>query len=614
MQASRGMQPNDVVIDRDVKVPMRDETHMACNIYYPAVDGKKSEGAFPVILERTPYDKNRHFLHLTGQFFARFGYVFVIQDVRGRYGSDGEFFFIFNEKDEGRDGYDTIEWIGSQSWCNGKVGTTGLSFTGMNQQTLAVLNPPYLASQFIIDCGLNYWERPLRQNGAFAMGIMLPYVFRMARHGKEASQNPSLGQLLDRDFREVYRYLEHLPLKKGATTLAHASSYEGWYLGMATHGDYDEFWQQPSATVEGRLDQWKDVPICFVTGWYAHHLTASIEKYRYLTERHSSPVRVVVGPWLHSYDDMVSATWAGDVDFGPGASLGELNVSRLRWFNETLRGEETGAAENSSIHYYTLGGGSGLTDASWRMQHGGQGWSTTTVWPPQGVTETNYYLHPDGLLAPEAPLADNDSSSFTYDPKNPVPTIGGSFQNPGVPGFIAGGAFDQRGQPKKFASSKDSIPLSFRQDVLVFQTPALEKSVEITGEITVKFFVSSSCVDTDFTVKLVDVYPPNVDYPEGFAMNLTDSIVRMRYRNGRRTAEIIEPDEIYEVEILLHSISNVFQQGHHIRLDVSSSNFPFYDVNPNSGGPQGMPGPMQIATNTVHHDVFRPSHVTLPIK
>lgn len=605
------VQSYDAILQRNVLVPMRDGTRMGTNIYFPARNGKVSPGRFPVIVERTPYNKNRLSLHLSGLFFARFGYVCAIQDSRGRGDSEGEFAMLFNVKHEGDDGYDTIEWLAAQPWSDGKVGTIGLSFTGMNQQAVAVCKPPSLASQFILDCGINYWSRPLRQNGAFGQGIMYPYVFRMARDGKEAQANPEVARLLDQDYRNLIKYLDRLPLKPGTTSLAHAPSYEAWYLGMATHSDYDEFWHRLTANQEEHIEHWKDVPICFVTGWYGHHVNSNFFKYHKLKALHKSPPKLIIGHWAHNYEIM-ETTWAGGVDFGIDASMGALNTHRLRWFDQTLKGLDTGVYDTPGIQYFVMGGGSGRMTGDWRMDHGGR-WAATEAWPPPGSTSTRYYFHGDGSLRPEPQSEANASITYTFNPKDPVPTVGGMYQTPGVPGLIEGGAFDQRGNPKLFAACKDTLPLSTRQDVLVFQTPPLAEDVELTGDIKARLWVSSSAVDTDFTVKLVDVYPPNPDYPEGFAMNIQDTIVRMRYRNGRTTGELIKPGEIYELDLSVYNTSNVFSKGHRIRVDISSSNFPLWDVNPNTGGPLGVQGPVIVAQNTLHHDREHPSQIELPV-
>ena len=228
------------------------------------------------------------------------------------------------------------------------------------------------------------------------------------------------------------------------------------------------------------------------------------------------------------------------------------------------------------------------------------------------MTPTPYYLHGDGSLSTEKPESEARPSEFTFNPADPVPTIGGNFPEKAIPGLLDGGGFDQRGRTDLILF-QDTLPLSSRRDVLVFRTPPLAEDMELTGPITVRLFVSSSAVDTDFTAKLIDEYPPNPDYPEGFALNITDSIVRMRYRDSRDKATLMEPGEVYEISIEPQATSNLFVRGHRIRVDISSSNFPHYDINPNTGEPLGLERRAVVAHQKVFHDAARPSHIVLPI-
>jgi putative CocE/NonD family hydrolase len=243
------------------------------------------------------------------------------------------------------------------------------------------------------------------------------------------------------------------------------------------------------------------------------------------------------------------------------------------------------------------------------MEHGGR-WRAEQEWPLARTQYTPYYLHADGALSPETPAADARPTTYAFDPTDPVPTIGGNISV----GYevMPNGAFDQRGSSAVFGA-KDGLPLSARSDVLVFQTPPLAEDVEVTGPITVELWASSACVDTDFTAKLLDVYPPNVDYPDGYAMNIGDSIIRARFRNDRTRAEFLTPGEVARFTITLYPTSNVFARGHHIRLDISSSNFPRFDVNPNTGDPLGHHRRTVVAHNTVYHDAAHPSHILLPV-
>jgi putative CocE/NonD family hydrolase len=601
----------DVVIERDVGVRMRDGIQLVADVYLPALDGRAVDGRFPTVIERTPYDRGRLDLELTARYFAARGYVVVLQDSRGRFDSDGRFHFFFSEHHEGLDGNDTLAWIAGQPWSDGKVGTTGLSLTGANQQALAITHPENLTTQVILDCGYNYWRRPLRVNGAFNEGITLPYVFWMAMGSPEAAADPSIRQALRGGLADIEQWTRRLPLKRGASPLALVPDYEDWYLEMATTGDYVGLWTNPTATLEDHIDEYPDIPVCFVTSWYGHHAWANFVKLTELRRRNQSPVKLVSGIWLHAFDYM-QQSHIGDVEFGNAAAVA-LDDFRLRWFDQFLKGLDTGVLDTPTARVFHMGGGSGARNLAGRMVHGGR-WLSFDEWPPPEADTRTYHLTDDGQLAAESP-EDSEPTTYVYDPAHPVPTIGGAFQTPlggSVTGLLYGGAFDQRGT-RSLMTCTDELPLSARPDVLVFRTPVLEHAVDVVGDVEVRLWVSSSAPDTDFTVKLVDEHPPTADYPEGYAMNIVDSIVRMRYRNGRTTAELIEPGRLYEITIAAMPTANRFAAGHRIRLDISSSSFPQFDVNPNTGGPLGQSRGHVVAHNSVYHDRERPSRIVLPV-
>ena len=600
-------------VDEKVMVPMRDGVQLATTIYRPAVGGRPVHGPFPVLVERTPYDRHQKKLRQSGMFLARFGYVVAMQDCRGRFDSEGVFDTEhFRAQEEGEDGFDTIEWLAAQPWSTGNVGTIGISQTGHNQQSAAVLNPPSLASQFIGDCALNNWRSPVRQNGAFSQGIVFRLALRMARHSPAALDDPRIQARLDRAWRDVAKYRAVFPVRRGQTPLAEAPDWEAWYFDAASGTDYDEFWSHPSASQDETKEHWKDVPVCLTTGWYGHHLAQNIEKYRFLRQHHTSPVKLIVGPWIHM--NILGASWSGDVEYGPASHRDDHDWVRLRWFDETLKSMHTGILDGPALDYFVMGTGDGRRSEEGRIFHGGH-WSSTDAWPPADSQPLTLFLHADGRLRPDAPDEPSASSAYDFDPKDPVPTVGGNFHgSSGVSLTGEGGPFDQRGHPQLLPYCKDDLPLSLRSDVLVFETEPLDHDLEVVGDLSVVVFVASSAPDTDFTAKLVDVYPPTTALPNGYAMNVQDAIVRMRYRDGRKRGECIEPGRTYELTIPLQATANVFKRGHRLRLDISSSNYPLYDVNPNTGGPLGVPGPMSVARNTVFHDRDRPSHLQLSVR
>jgi hypothetical protein len=305
--------------------------------------------------------------------------------------------------------------------------------------------------------------------------------------------------------------------------------------------------------------------------------------------------------------------FAGDVTFGPEV-IDHYNGLRLRWFDYWLKGLDTGVMSEPPVKIFVMGGGSGkktydVLGLAGRLSHGGY-WRGEQEWPLARANNTPYYLHADGTLSPEKPRMRESSTTYRFDPRDPVPTLGGCI-SVGFE-FMPPGGFDQRTRASGFGM-KDALPLAARQDVLTFVAAPLAQDVEVTGPITVTLWAASSALDTDFTAKLIDVYPPSPDYPDGYALNLTDSIIRARYRNSWTKPELLTPGNIYPFPLVLYPTSNRFMRGHQIRLDVSSSNFPRFDVNPNTGRPLGEPGPLVVAENTLYHDALHPSHIVLPI-
>jgi putative CocE/NonD family hydrolase len=334
-----------------------------------------------------------------------------------------------------------------------------------------------------------------------------------------------------------------------------------------------------------------------------------------------------MGPWIHGGANL-DLSYSGDAEFGPDAPLG-YDQFRLRWFDAVLRGGSparsspaeafgrrgtgdagNGGREESPVQIFVMGGGSGRkVPGSGKLDVGGR-WRAEQEWPPARTEYTPFYLQPGGGLTPHSPPAGAAPSRYVFDPADPVPTIGGNISV----GYdiMPGGGFDQRGGPHVYGA-RDTLPLSARRDVLVFSTPPLARDVEVTGTAVVHLWAASSALDTDFTAKLIDVYPPNPDYPDGYELNIGDSIIRARYRSGRERPEPLEPGRPYEFTITLYPTSVLFRRGHRIRLHVASSNFPRFDVNPNTGGPLGVDQARVIATQTVFHDAARPSRVILPI-
>ncbi|MBI3825214.1 MAG: CocE/NonD family hydrolase [Candidatus Rokubacteria bacterium] len=619
----------DVVVMKNVMVPVRDGVRLAADVYLPARHGRPArpgglvDAPVPALVERTPYSKdNGDRVELNGLWYAERGYAVVLQDVRGRYRSEGTFGFL---RQEAEDGYDSIEWIAAQPWCNGTVGTFGLSYGGWTQSTAAALNPPHLAAMWVDEAGANAWTSCLRHNGAFEMRWLCWALWQGAK-SHEAKADPVLERALASV--NVREWLGRMPLKRGASPLALIPAYEAWAFDIATRGDGDdELWQPPGFNIERHWDGFRDCPQVHLSGWYDSYTRATLENFTGLGARKRGPVRCVMGPWIHSVKPL-GQTFSGDVDFGAAAAI-DHNEERLAFFDAALREMETAWTAGPPLRLFVMGGGSGRRNAAGRLEHGG-GWRDERQWPLPRTRFTDFHLHPGGGLRPERPRAAEASSAWPFDPRHPVPTIGGNMSSlvgllprPAGAGEIPveererdvigiAGAFDQREDPRFFGCAPPWLPLASRPDVLVFQTEPLGRDQEVTGPVTVRLWVSSDAPDTDVTVKLVDVYPPSADYPNGFAMNVTDSILRLRWRHGPR-AELLAPGTIHEVAFPLYPTSNVFGAGHRIRLDVSSSNYPRFDVNPNTGEPLWASPLTRVATNRIHHDAAHPSHLTLPV-
>ncbi|HEY1929650.1 MAG TPA: CocE/NonD family hydrolase [Caulobacteraceae bacterium] len=610
----------DMIVSSDVMIAMRDGVKLATDIYRPARDGRPVPGRFPVILERTPYGKtvvSRSELSVAdptaksraevARFFVSRGYVVIYQDCRGRYGSQGEFVKYLSD---GADGYDTCAWIVRQPWCDGKIGTMGLSYAAHTQGALGCAGAPGVAAM-VIDCGAfaNAYQGGIRQGGAFELKQVTWAVPAAIESPQVANDPVRLKAMKAIDLRA---WFARMPWKKGQSPLSDAPEYEDYVWDQWEHGTFDAYWKQIGIYAEGFYDQFVDAAMTHISGWYDPYSRTATTNYMGLSRRKRGPVRLIIGPWTHGDR---SLTFAGDVDFGSQATL-DGNVApdfltlRLRWFDAWLKGERNGVQAEPAVRIFVMGGGSGRRNAQGRLDHGGR-WRAERDWPIPDARLSEYHLHGDGRLSIQAPAAGGAPLVYDFDPDRPVPSIGGTITS-GKP-VMVGGAFDQVEGPRFFGSREPYLPLAARPDVLVFETEPLSADVEITGAIEARLFVASDRPDTDFTFKLIDVHPPSEDYPEGFAMNLTDGILRARYRKSWERPEMLTPGEPQEVRIDAFPTSNLFKAGHRIRIDISSSNFPHFDVNPNTGAPEALGLTRQVARNTLFVDAARPSRVILPI-
>jgi putative CocE/NonD family hydrolase len=602
----------------DVMVPMRDGVLLATDIYMPADRG---DAALPVILERTPYGK-----HLPSRsecnaldpkpksraevaaYFVRHGYIVIYQDCRGRYQSQGNF---VKYTSDGEDGYDTCEWIVSQPWCNGRIGTKGLSYAAHTQVALASLNAPGVVAMFVDSGGFsNAYQGGIRQGGAFELK-QATWALRQGLESQEVQDDPATLEALSAvDIRDWFgRLCEWQP---GHSPLALVPEYEAFMFEQWRHGSFDAYWMQPGLYAEGYYKQFSEAAMVHMSSWYDPYPRTAATNYTGLSAEKRGPVHLILGPWTHGNR---SLSYAGDVDFGPQATLdGQLAEDflalRLRWFERWLKNDASADAGLAPVTLFVMGGGSGKRNAEGRLEHGGR-WRREAAWPLPDAQPCAFYLHADGSLSRRKPQQDRAELAYRYDPANPVPTVGGAVTS-GEP-LMVGGAFDQREGPQAYGAQAPYRALAEREDVLVFQSAPLEQDTEVTGDIAAHLWVSSDCPDTDFTFKLIDVYPPSADYPDGYAMNLCDGILRARYRDSWSEPALMEPGHVYALRIEGFPTSNLFRQGHRIRIDISSSNFPHFDTNLNTGNAEGWPGPVRVATNRIFLDRARPSHVVLPV-
>jgi putative CocE/NonD family hydrolase len=421
---------------------------------------------------------------------------------------------------------------------------------------------------------------------------------------RAASDPAAVAALLDMGS-HVRDYVRNLPLRAGTTPLKFAPDYEAWLIEAMSHGDYDAFWKDHGSSVIDHLAEYKDVPEYHTTGWYDSWGTPVANlNFVELRKAKKSLQRLIVGPWIHSSENL---SYAGEAQFTADAAL-DLEAFHLRWFDHWLKGVENGVDREPPVRIYVMGGGDAHKTPEGRLFVGGH-WRDEREWPPARAVATPYYLHSNGTLSPDKP-ADSPPTTYVFDPRNPVPTLGGNVSSQGT--LMFQGAADQRCRPG-FWLCTDDKPLSARNDVLVFQTPALNANIEVTGRLIVKLWASSDGPDTDFTAKLIDVYPPNKDYPAGVDLNIADSIVRARYRKGPGKAEFLKPGQPEEFTIEMYPTSLVFQRGHRIRLDISSSNFPRFDVNPNTGELLNDNRRWRIAENTVYFGGSHASRIDLPV-
>ena len=549
----------EVEMRLDVKVPMRDNINLSADIYLP-----RATGPCATILIRTPYSNNIDPVIQNARRLANNGYVCVVQDCRGRWDSDGDF-YPFREAD---DGYDTQQWIGQQDWSSGKIGMAGGSYLGSVQWASAPQRSEHLTCMAprVICC--DFHNGLVFPGGAFQLNVMMTWGMR---------SNARTGQSIDyHNWTEAFR---SLPVKQMDQAAGRDLNF---WKDWVAHPSYDEYWQEFDD--EKRFGE-IDAPAFNMGGWYDLYAPQTFTNFNGLRQHGRTPEakqsKLIVGPWPHA---LSASTRTGDIDFGPH-SLYDLDGEELRWFDYWLKGIDNGIVDEPPIKLFIMG------INQWRDE-----WE----WPLVRSEWRKAYFDSDGqansligngrlaFTEPQGAEADH----FTYDPRYPVQTLGGN--NCCSPHIVPWGPYDQR-------------PAEMRGDVLCYTSEPLTADLEVTGPIQVVLHAATDGRDTDWTAKLVDVSP------SGYAKNLCDGIIRARYRESLSEAKLLAPGTIYEYTIEVGVTGNVFQKGHQIRVEISSSNFPRYDRNPNTGNEYGVDDELRPAAQTVYHSKAHPSHILLPV-
>ena len=563
-----------LIVERDVEMVTHDGAILRADVYRPS-----TSKPLPVLLQRTPYNKSFS-SNAFALMAAEAGYAVVVQDTRGRWASDGSYYpFLY----EMNDGYDSVEWASQQPWANGRVGMFGGSYVGYTQLAAAAMHPPSLQA---IAPAITFCQPyvALYSGGALALGVgvswplmneALPTVLAMSDGAPEKQERmEALIAAVDGMARgDTFRCLplDNMPLIGGG-------GFSGFFSDVLAHPVRDQYWERTVCPYESI-----SIPALHIGGWYDNFASNTLGDFAGIWKSGNTSQKVLMGPWFHG----VFTGPVGEVDFGLQASAVLLvpDQVHLRWFDYWLKDIDNGIMEEPPIRIFVMG------DDRWRYEN---------EWPLARTRNTPYYLHSggtanglqgDGTLSLELP-ADEPVDSFVYDPRNPVPTRGGALccWSPALPA----GAFDQR-------------PVEARPDVLVYSTPRLKEPLEVIGPVEVRLWAASTAPDTDFTAKLVDVSPC------GYARNVQDGIVRTRHHRQIMQAEPVRPNEAYEYSIDLAATGNVFLAGHRIRLEISSSNFPRFDRNSNSGHPLADSTEVRAAVQTILHDAEHPSHIIVPV-
>ncbi|MYA61875.1 MAG: CocE/NonD family hydrolase [Dehalococcoidia bacterium] len=563
----------------NVEMPMRDGVILRADVYRPA-----GAGRHPVLLQRIPYGKHTpryRSLYLDPMRALDRGYAVVIQEVRGRHVSDGDWYPYVHEA---QDGYDTIDWIASQPWSDGSVGTFGISYHGATQWLAATEAHPALKAIIPGVTSDSYYDSWTYLGGVFQLFWTSGWAsaFAMDDLGGRAARNSDAMALLREWRQDSHAMANHLPLDDMPGLRQVAAYYYDWLA----HPTYDNYWK--AIAPREKFDR-ITVPALNQGGWFDGFIRGTLRCYQGMRERGATEVartqqHLVVGPWLHQ---PLPDPFAGQGYFGGAASGAAIDWHgmQIAWFDRWLRDEDNGVDTDPNTYIFIMGAN------EWRAEES---------WPPPDAEPMTLFLRSggrantlngDGALSLDAPSESESPDRFTYDPSNPVPTHGGAHLG-GIVSVFEVGVQDQRA-------------IEAREEVLAYTSEPLERDTEVTGHVELELWAVTSVTDTDWTAKLVDVHP------DGQARNVCDGILRASFRDSLESPSPIQPGEAYRYNVDVGPTAMLFRKGHCIRLEVSSSNFPAYARN--TGSPHHQSSDLTPATQTVLHDASHPSHLTLPV-
>jgi len=562
----------EVYVERQIPIPMADGTILRADLYRPNVSGR-----YPILIERVAYELAGRCQH-AGEYYASRGYVVVGQNVRGRFSSDGEFVPF---RDDGwanhRDGYDTILWAGKQDWSNGNVGMLDGSYSGGTQYLLAPTQPAFLKALFVREGMSDIYQDFVFRGGAYELVLHRGWAMSATLSQLQQDASPEMASALaslDQAAKKREQWYRHLPL----TSCSPLEKVADWYFADLAHPEDGPYWW---STCLSRHFHEVNVPIMHLGGWFDCFLESTLRCFQGIqsqgkTETCRQNQRLIIGPWIHGPGQIGERT-VGELDFGPQTAF-DLFEYRLQWYDHWLKNIPNGVMDAPPVRIFLMGANKWLEADSWPLPD--------IIYQPMyfrtGMGQTSASLN-NGNLTFELPNEDELADSFLYDPVNPVESL---LTYPLL------GPKDHR---------------SVEGQMLTYTSQPLEHDLTVIGPVKAILHGMSSATDTDWVVRLCDVWP------DGRSMSVCDGILRARYRDSFIQPTLLSPEQVYHFEVVLRATAQVFQSGHRIRVEVTSSDFPRYDRNLNTGGIFGIEDHRQVAKNTLFHDALRASHILLPV-